>query len=387
MSPAGGGPGAPIPRVTQVIQHYPPYLGGAERQAQAVARELAARAGSARVVTCRYAPSAPPREREGGVEIHRLPTLPRGTRPANLLSGLCWALVAARRSDLVHAHCVSPLSLGVLCGAWLRGVPTALKVSTPSEIARVEAVPGAALLRWIAGRAAVLTVSSEEMRRRLVEAGWPPDRVRVLPNLLLHRPRPRERGARPVLLFVGRLVAAKGILLLREAWPRIAREHDALLRIVGDGPERAAVEALVRASGGSVEYLGYQPDPGPAFAGADILLFPSEAEAYGNVVAEAMAQGLAIVATRTGLAAGLRHEEEALLVERSVDAFVTASLRLLREPALAARLGAAAARLAEAELAAEGRFEAWAELYRELARAPAPRRPRPVHPRPEPRDA
>jgi glycosyltransferase involved in cell wall biosynthesis len=96
-----------------------------------------------------------------------------------------------------------------------------------------------------------------------------------------------------VLLFFGRLVLEKGVddyiatvLALRERGIRVRP------LIVGNGPARDRFEAL-----GDVVFAGHLdgPDLGRAVASADILLHPSRTEAFGNVVLEAMASGLAVV--------------------------------------------------------------------------------------------
>lgn len=95
---------------------------------------------------------------------------------------------------------------------------------------------------------------------------------------------------------VGRLVSGKGFALAAEA---VRRVPDLRLVLVGDGPERARIEA---AGDGRVTFLGAQPPEqvARAYRAADVFVLPSEREGWPNVVTEALASGLPVVASRVG---------------------------------------------------------------------------------------
>ncbi|EPJ40410.1 putative D-inositol 3-phosphate glycosyltransferase [Streptomyces afghaniensis 772] len=112
------------------------------------------------------------------------------------------------------------------------------------------------------------------------------------------RPLGREYGVpadRPPVLFAGRLDATKGVPLLTES-VRLLRERGRAVHLVlaGAGAEAGPVR---RALGADVSLLGPLPLDRPArvYAGCDVFAFPSRTETCGNVVAEAMASGLAVV--------------------------------------------------------------------------------------------
>jgi glycosyltransferase involved in cell wall biosynthesis len=121
----------------------------------------------------------------------------------------------------------------------------------------------------------------------------------------------RERPVRS-LLFVGLLVERKGVHLLLEALA--AGPPDLTLDVVGDGPERAALEALATrlgligrdgagrdsADGDRVRFLGFRADVPELLARADAFVLPSLMEQQPLVLIEAMGAGLPIVATRVG---------------------------------------------------------------------------------------
>lgn len=169
----------------------------------------------------------------------------------------------------------------------------------------------------------------------------------------------------PEIVFVGRLAAVKGVAVLIEAMAGLrARHPGARLTLVGDGGERQALEAKVRAADleGMVHFAGYQDQEGVAaiLARADIFALPSFAEGVPVVLMEAMASRLPVIATRV---AGVPE-----LVEDGVSGFVVPpgdldslmqSLdRLLQDPDLRARMGAAgrAKVMADYDVTAEARW-------------------------------
>ncbi len=112
-------------------------------------------------------------------------------------------------------------------------------------------------------------------------------------------PSAAELAARPeVVLSVGRLSPLKDHATLLSAFTLLARPS-ARLVILGQGPERPALAELARRLGiaDRLEMPGYIPDPWPAYAGARCFVLPSRSEAFGNVVVEALAHGLPVVAT------------------------------------------------------------------------------------------
>jgi glycosyltransferase involved in cell wall biosynthesis len=102
----------------------------------------------------------------------------------------------------------------------------------------------------------------------------------------------------PILLTVGTLKAVKRHDLLIRAFARLPRK-DATLCILGEGPERAALEALIGSLGlrDRVLLAGYQADPAPWYAHADLFVLSSDHEGFGNVIVEALEHGLPVVST------------------------------------------------------------------------------------------
>jgi glycosyltransferase involved in cell wall biosynthesis len=108
------------------------------------------------------------------------------------------------------------------------------------------------------------------------------------------------RKDKPVILWVGRVEFLKGLPCMISAFELVLRQIDARLIIVGEGSEQAAIRNLVEQRGleEKVHFAGYQKNPYRYMPRADVFVFSSlGGEAFGLVLAEAMACGLPVVAT------------------------------------------------------------------------------------------
>lgn len=170
------------------------------------------------------------------------------------------------------------------------------------------------------------------------------------------------------MLYVGRLAAEKNLPLLLRAFAAIrTRNPKATLVLVGDGPERGALQAQSPRH----VFAGMRTgeDLAAHYACGDLFLFPSVTETYGNVVLEAMASGLAVVAYNYAAAREhLRHGENGLLAEfDDAEGFVRCCLEPANDPQRAAALGAAARRTAES-LTWDRIHDALEDVLREVIR-------------------
>jgi glycosyltransferase involved in cell wall biosynthesis len=143
----------------------------------------------------------------------------------------------------------------------------------------------------------------------------------------------------PVFLYVGRLAAEKNLMLVARAFNAVrARLPGARMVFVGDGPQRASLE---RDCPGAI-FAGMRggDDLAAHYASADVFLFPSLTETFGNVTIEAMASGLAVLAFDYAAAAQhMRHDISGSLAPfDDADAFVAQAVRLALDPAQIARL-------------------------------------------------
>jgi glycosyltransferase involved in cell wall biosynthesis len=145
--------------------------------------------------------------------------------------------------------------------------------------------------------------TTEDLRRALLAAGQPAERISVVPNLVRMPPEapcPRTDPAAPVIGALGRLIARKGFADLLEAAALLAARGCRFeLHLGGSGPEEAALRAQVERLklAPRVRFLGWIEDKRGFFETLDLLCVPSREEPFGIVVLEGLAHGRPVVAT------------------------------------------------------------------------------------------
>ncbi|WP_183093754.1 glycosyltransferase family 4 protein [Nocardioides stalactiti] len=150
-----------------------------------------------------------------------------------------------------------------------------------------------------------------------------------------------------------------------------ARVDGIELQLVGDGPERARIEAVVAETGSSdrVDLAGFQTDPAPFVRGADVFVLPSAAEACPMALLQAMASGVPVVATRVGgIPEIVRDGVDGILVDPgSVDQLAAALARLVGDPGLRQRLAAAGRQRVADRFDVDRSVRALLDVYEEVA--------------------
>ncbi|TMQ18749.1 MAG: N-acetyl-alpha-D-glucosaminyl L-malate synthase BshA [Deltaproteobacteria bacterium] len=232
--------------------------------------------------------------------------------------------LARRESiDLVHLHYAVPHAASALLAAQVLGAAAPAMVVTlhGTDVTALGAHPSLhAVTAFALERCAGLTTPSHYLRGQAVDAfGLAPARIEVIPNFVdLERfapPGRRDPGqlaaqfgdgrgdpAGPVLFHVSNFRPIKRPLDLVEVLARVRRTVPARLILVGDGPERAAVEARARALGvgDAVRALGRRRDFAGLLAHADGFLLTSESESFGVAALEALASGVPVFGYRVG---------------------------------------------------------------------------------------
>jgi len=209
---------------------------------------------------------------------------------------------------------------------------------------------------------------TEFARRKFIEAGLPADRIAVKPNFLAADPGVAEGGG-GYAIFVGRLSAEKGLATLLAAWERLAGRMT--LKIVGDGPLRAEVQAAALRTPG-IEWLGYRPSGEvlDLIGGAAVLVMPSIwYETFGRTIIEAFAKGTPVIASRLGAMAELVDAgRTGLLFEPGSAADLAACVdRLLADPEQCERLRLEARREYEARYTAAANYRQLMAVYQAAA--------------------
>ncbi len=260
--------------------------------------------------------------------------------------------LAEGRYDLVHLCSPGPAGLGALLLARVLELPVVGSYHTElaayaglrSGAAYLEAIAGAALGAFYGGCDVVLSPSPAS-DQRLAELGIASTRVSRWDrgvDLARFDPRLRQQGLLPGevnVLYCGRLTREKGAELLAEAFLS-ARAQDPRLHLVlaGGGPEEAVLREQL---GEHATFLGWLEghDLARAYASADAFLFASRTDTFGQVILEAQASGLPVVAVGEGGPVSLIADgETGLLAEAEAGALAASLLRIVQTPQLHSRL-------------------------------------------------
>jgi glycosyltransferase involved in cell wall biosynthesis len=139
----------------------------------------------------------------------------------------------------------------------------------------------------------------------MVREGWPKDRAHFIPNFAsagagepISRATLATPEGVPLLLGMGRLHQSKAHDVSLRA---LALIPDTFLWIAGDGEEEAALKSLAQTLGvvDRVRFLGWRDDASALYRTADVCVFPSRFEPFGNVVVQAWAHGIPVVAAKS----------------------------------------------------------------------------------------
>lgn len=353
-------------RVSVVSETYPPEINGVAVTASRVVEGLRQRGHELQVVR--------PRQRADecafgnaaadfltrGVPIPHYPELKLGLPSGQALSRL-WT---ARRPDVVHLVTEGPLGWSALNAAKQLDLPVVSDFRTNFQAYSAHYGVGwlnrpiLGYLRKFHNRVRSTMVPTEAVRTELAAHGF--ERLRVVSrgvDTRLFNPQRRSEQLRSrwqvrpdstVAICVGRLAREKNLDLVLDAFDAMRATASGMrLVLVGDGPER---ERLMRARP-DVIFAGLRKgeDLAEHYASADVFLFPSTTETFGNVVTEAMASGLAVVSYALAAAAQfIRHGESGLLAASGDSAgFCHQACRLAGDLPQARALGRAALQTAQ----------------------------------------
>ena len=216
--------------------------------------------------------------------------------------------------DIVHGHMMT----GVLLAGILRSNTQYSLVSTVhNEFQR------SAILMGLADR--VIAVS-HAVADSMIRRGIPAEKLRVVPNGTLGSPRHQKiqdyqpkQLHHPAITTVAGMYTRKGIGDLIQAFQLIAKDFpQAHLYLVGDGPDRAMFENMVKNCGKlskRIHFEGFQPEPQRYMLSTDIFVLASHCESFGLVLTEAREAGCAIVASDVdGIPETLDHRQAGILV-------------------------------------------------------------------------
>jgi glycosyltransferase involved in cell wall biosynthesis len=355
-------------RITIVTETYFPQVNGVSRTLGELVRHLTGRGDAVQLIHPDYGEAI-----EGGGHSHAvrsvvLPFYKELYLPLPPFGGVRRA-IEAFNPDLVHIATEATLGLDALRFAMRRRLRTVSSFHTNfdqyTQHYRVGWARGVIerYLRWFHNRTRETYVPSRATIAELERLGF--ERLvlwqRGVDATMFRPDRParmeirRALGWSPedtVIGYVSRIAPEKNVDYLADALSIVAgRRPDVRILMVGDGPSRAALE---RRLGPHARFVGYKTghDVADHYAVADIFAFSSLTETFGNVVLEAKASGLPVVAVRAGgVGETVRHGETGLLVEPAdpADRMADALLSLVDRQDERRRMAESARRYAESQ--------------------------------------
>jgi glycosyltransferase involved in cell wall biosynthesis len=393
------------PGICLLTETYYPVVGGGETQARVLAEDLVAHGFKVIVVTRRSSRALKKLDQVGGVTICRTPPIGGGQLKRWGMVFTCVPVLLSRRRQynliyvsgfkalgltavvvcrLLRKSCVLKAdSNGEMSGAFFDRGRQALGLASDSTLFRLFLTLRNRILRGANRFVAISTDIAEELHRHGVPAEQIEQVTNSVDTSLFSPVNPSAKAAlrqqfslpadQIIVTFTGRLVSYKGLPLLLRVWEQVQRvQGQTMLLLVGSGGLdmhncEADLRAFVQAKGlqHSVRFTGDVHNVHEYLQASDIFVFPTEKEAFGISLIEAMACGLPVIATPTG---GIKDivvdGQNGLLVEAgSFQQLSDAIHRLITDAQLAGMLGRAARVTALTRYAREVVLGRYIELF------------------------
>ena len=411
-SPANSEEATLKPGICLLTETYFPVVGGGESQARGLAEDLVAQKFDVLVVTRRSSSTLRKVDRIGGVVVHRTRPVGGGQlkRWSMIFTCLPVLLSQRRQYDLIYVSGFKALGLAAVVASRLLRKPCVLKADSNGEMSgaffdRGRQSLGLAsdsklfrlflgLRNYILRRADRFVAISTDIAEELYQHGVPREKIELLTNSVDTRLfSPVNSGTKAALrhklllpadqtivTFTGRLVSYKGLPLLLRVWERLQRVHTrATLLLVGSGGLdvhncEAELKDFVRDKGlqQSIRFTGDVHNVHEYLQASDIFVFPTEKEAFGISLVEAMACRLPVIATATGgIKDILVDGENGLLVKAgSFQLLYDALDRLMTDPSLSGELGNAALATARTRYSRDAVLAKYMELFSRVSNFP-----------------
>jgi glycosyltransferase involved in cell wall biosynthesis len=298
--------------------------------------------------------------------------------------GAAIARAAARhRATAIHAHHYSPFVYSAI--ARIRRPAVRLVFTEHGRVSDAPPSTKRRIANLVLARFATEAFAvSADLRTHLLAEGFPPGAMGVIHNGIDIGPLPaagdreavrRDLGVDAGTLVVGtiaRLDPVKHLDALLEAAARARTQHHLpiLVVVIGDGPERAALDARAAAIDmtAHVRFLGRRDDARRWLAGMDVYVNASVSEGISLTILEAMAAGLPVVATRVGGTPEVVDDTSGVLVPaRDVPALAAALVALAADAARRHELGAAARARVESAFTLDRMVATYRRIYERTA--------------------
>jgi N-acetyl-alpha-D-glucosaminyl L-malate synthase BshA len=354
-------------------------FGGSGVIATELGLALAERGHDVHVVTAH----APPRLREAThvtlhvVESPTHPLFPHGEYTLALASKLA-EVCRAHALEVLHVHYAIPLATSALLACEVLGNDAPRLVTTVhgTDVLTVGQAPAfKPLVRQALRRSDLVTAPSRFLAQVAArDFALGETSVEVVSNFVDTRrfvPRAAPPG-RQVLAHNSNFRSIKRMQDVVRIFERVHAQVECELLLVGDGPERPALEAFIdaRGLGPHVQLLGEQRDVAHVLQESSVFLLPSEVESFGLAAAEAMSCGVPVVASDSGgLPEVIEHGRTGFLHPvGDVDAMAASAVRLLRDGALHRSMSEAARAACLSRFQPGPLVDAWEAHYAQLLR-------------------
>lgn len=355
-------------RIVLLLEHL--RFGGTERQALELARGLNRKRFQPEIWTLDAGDDLAPLARSWGIPVWQLSHC-RKPGPATLAR--LWQLLKSDPPDLLLTLTAVPNIWGRLLG---KGAGTPIIVGNVRSLTHQRQHEG-----WLWPLADHILCNSRAIKDILnKDCKISPARITVIPNGVdtkFFRPETPITDRKPIILCVGRLVPEKDHEILIRAFSLVSADHpDARLWLVGNGPLKADIAATITqiiSPPGRVRFLPARPDLRPLLEQASMLVLSSRQEAFPNVILEAMAMGLPVVATRVGGVPELVTPGETgwLVPPGNVPALAAAMSQLLEDQATRREMGKAARQRAKQDFSLATMVRRHEEVFDKLLKQKA----------------
>jgi glycosyltransferase involved in cell wall biosynthesis len=367
------------PRALMVISLFYPCMGGAEQQALHIAAALS-RQGLPVTVLTRRLKGLPAFEQIQGVPVYRSIWTIDWEKLFGItyILSVFWFLYRKRHTyDIIHCHIaqgfhslVAMLFKSVFKKRVIIKVAATGPLSDFSMIKKV--IFGDKFLAAMKKTDRLIITSAQSMQEAL-EEGFSSEAVLQIPNGVdTHYFRPNgSQGEENTITFIGRLDRMKGIHILIQAFTQLREKGwDMHLDIIGDGPEKNTLKQLAVNSRlhEHISFYGEVENVAPYLQRSTLFVLPSLSEGLSNVLLEAMACGLPVIAARTGGNPDIiQNGVNGLLVDlENPEQLSKAVERLLSDRSFADRLGVQARKTIEERYSMDQVVEHYQTLYSDL---------------------
>lgn len=308
-------------RILMVISQFHPLVGGAEKQAQLLAKKLIEKGVSMTLVTGWWKFGTPRKEFIDGIKIFRnfcawgIFGLKRN-RAIRMVGGLIYMMSLAvylifhrREYDIIHVHqSLYPAFLSILIGKKFLEKPVLVKSASSgrtSDIEFLKRLPfGRFQLNYLLKETDYLVAVSKATGTDFKEIGYPESRIVYIPNGVEIPTKGKTLYDRVInVLTTARLSEEKGVDVLLRALAIVVRQEKTLkLVVIGGGPLELELKRLAQSLGlvGSVDFMGMTRNVAQHLRSADIFVLPSRTEGLSNALLEAMSYGIPCIATNVG---------------------------------------------------------------------------------------